>query len=80
MAVLILFSVVSLHASAQPSLNIDSPSAILIEKSTGKVLFEKDADRTMKPASVTKIMTLILIMEAIENGQFTYDDVVVHNY
>ena len=77
MAVLILFSVVSLHASAQPSLNIDSPSAILIEKTTGKVLFEKDADRTMKPASVTKIMTLILIMEAIENGQFTYDDVVV---
>ena len=62
--------------NAQGSLSVDAPSAILVEKITGSVLYEKDADKVMKPASVTKVMTLLLIFEAIENGQFTYDDVV----
>ena len=59
-----------------PALTIAAPSAILMEKETGTVLFEKKADEPGFPASVTKIMTLLLIMEAMENGAFTPDDTV----
>lgn len=55
---------------------ITAPSAVLIEKTTGKVLYEKNSNEKMKPASVTKIMTILLIMEAIERGEFGYDDIV----
>lgn len=63
-------------AKAKEPVTIDSPSAILIEKNSGTVIFEKNADDKLKPASVTKIMTLILIMEAIDSGQISYDDIV----
>ena len=59
-----------------PALSIAAPSAILMEKETGTVLYEKKADEPGFPASVTKIMTLLLIMEAIDNGVFTPDDIV----
>ena len=59
-----------------PALTIAAPSAVLMEKETGTVLFEKNADEPGFPASVTKIMTLLLIMEAIDNGVFTPDDTV----
>ncbi len=61
---------------ANNTVEVNSPSAILIEKTTGSVLYEKDADRKMRPASVTKIMTLLLIMEAIRDGQYGYNDIV----
>ena len=51
-------------------------SAILIEASTGKVLYEKNADEALAPASMTKIMTLLLTMEAIEKGSIELDDMV----
>ncbi len=54
-------------------LNLSCESAILIEQTTGTVLYEKDPHKILRPASVTKIMTILLIMEAIENGQITYD-------
>ena len=60
-----------------PALAIAAPSAILMEKETGRVLYEKKADDPGFPASVTKIMTLLLIMEAMEQGAFGPDDVVV---
>ena len=63
------------HAE-EPALSIAAPSAILMEKETGSVLYEKNADEPGFPASVTKIMTLLLIMEAIDNGVFTPDDIV----
>ena len=59
-----------------PSFELDCKSAILIEASTGKVLYEKDADMTLPPASVTKVMTLLLVMEAIEEGRLKYGDTV----
>lgn len=52
-------------------ITISAKSAILIEKNTGRVLFEYEADKKMPPASITKIMTLLLVMEAIENGKLT---------
>ncbi len=52
-------------------------SAILIENSTGKILYENKANEKMAPASMTKIMTMLLIMEAIDNGSLTIDDTVI---
>jgi len=51
-----------------------SESAILIETSTGNVLYEKDADLERAPASMTKIMSMILIMDAINNGSLALED------
>ena len=60
-----------------PALAIAAPAAILMEKETGQVLYEKKADEPGFPASVTKIMTLLLIIEAMESGAFTPEDTVV---
>ena len=57
-------------------LGLDCKSAILIEASTGKVLYEQDPDKALPPASVTKVMTLLLVMEAIEAGKIKYSDTV----
>ena len=56
--------------------SFDCTSAILIEKETGKVLFEQNADEALPPASVTKIMTLLLVMEAIETGKISLNEMV----
>ena len=56
---------------------IPAPSAILIERETGTVLYEKDADRKLEPASVTKVMTILLIAEAIDAGEIGFDDTVI---
>lgn len=55
-------------------INISAPSAILIEASTGKVIFEQDADTRRSPASITKIMTLLLIFENLETGNISLSD------
>ncbi len=57
-------------------LDVIAKSAILIEATTGKVLYEKNPDEKLPPASVTKVMTLYLIYEAIENGKIKWDDIV----
>ncbi|MBQ9277425.1 MAG: D-alanyl-D-alanine carboxypeptidase [Lachnospiraceae bacterium] len=57
-------------------LSLQSKSAILMEASTGRILYEKNADEMLRPASVTKIMTLLLIFEALEDGSMTLDDTV----
>ena len=54
-------------------LNLESESAILIELQTGQVLFEKDIHKQLRPASVTKIMSLLLIMEALDRGDITLE-------
>ena len=62
---------------AQPTsaaLDIDARGAILMEVTTGTVLFEQNADEAFPPASVTKIMTLLLVMEALDAGRFTLSD------
>lgn len=55
----------------------NASSAILIEASTGEVIYEKNSNERMAPASMTKIMSLILIMENIESGNLKWNDIVV---
>lgn len=55
---------------------LTAPAAILVEASTGKVLFEKNADEVREPASVTKVMTLLLAFEAIDSGKMKLSDIV----
>ena len=57
--------------------DIKAKSAILMEVTTGKVLLEYNADEKLFPASVTKIMTMLLVMEAIKEGKISLSDVVV---
>ncbi len=54
----------------------NAKSAILIENSTGKVIFEKNSNERLAPASMTKIMTLLLTMEAIDDKKISYDSLV----
>ena len=56
--------------------DVDCRSAILVEANTNTVLYEKNADEALPPASVTKVMTLLLVMEAIESGRISYSDMV----
>lgn len=53
---------------------ISAPSAILMEASTGQVIYEKDPDSKRPPASVTKVMTLLLIFDALEEGKIKLED------
>ena len=53
---------------------VEAPSAVLMEAQTGTIIFQKDMDTRRSPASVTKIMTLILIFDAIENGALKLAD------
>ena len=65
----------SVPAYAAPA-DITAPSAVLMEKTTGTVLSEQDSKTQYEPASVTKIMTLLLVMEAIDGGSLGWDDMV----
>ena len=55
------------------TLNLESGSAILIEQTTGKVLYSHNSHEQLRPASVTKVMSILLIMEAIDSGKITLD-------
>ena len=60
--------------ASAPALDVAAPSAILMEKTTGEVLYEKNADERRPPASVTKVMTMLLIAEAVDGGEITLSD------
>lgn len=64
----------STEATAQ--LEISAPSAILMEASTGTIIYEKNSEEKLHPASITKIMTLILIFDALKSGRIHLDDTV----
>lgn len=55
---------------------IEAPCAVLMEASTGQIIYEKNADESLHPASITKIMTLILIFDAIKDGKISLEDTV----
>ena len=54
-------------------IELSAETAILMEAETGRVLFEREADKALPPASVTKVMTLLLIFDALEDGKITLD-------
>ena len=58
----------------EEEVEVQAPSAVLMEASTGAVLYEKDADTRRAPASVTKIMTMLLIFDALEDGKIALED------
>ncbi len=73
----LVFGAKSTQVSTDVSAEIvTAPSAILIEQTTGQVLYELDADKKMPIASVTKTMTMLLIMEAVDSGKIKYTDMV----
>lgn len=62
----------AIEASAE--LNLTSKSCVLMESTTGKILFENNKDEHLPPASVTKVMTMLLILEAVESGRISFSD------
>ena len=60
--------------SSTNSLNLESGGAILIEQKTGQILYEHNMHEKLRPASVTKVMSLLLIMEALDSGQISLTD------
>ena len=71
----LLCAVLVLGTSAR-ALDVSAPSALLMEKETGTILFSKDEHAKLEPASVTKVMTILLTMEAIDSGQLSYDTMI----
>ena len=69
-------SACALEPIRSEALPIAAPSAVLMEKETGQILYEKDADRRQPPASVTKVMTLLLLIEDVESGKMALEDIV----
>ena len=70
-------AVAAMTAEAAKGPQIQAPDAILMEASTGTVIYEKNADQARNPASVTKIMTLLLIFDALKAGKIKLEDEVV---
>lgn len=62
--------------TSDAALNVSAPSVILMEASTGAIIYEKNAHEVLHPASITKIMTLILIFDALKSGQIHPEDTV----
>ena len=67
----------SIATAAQPAFEFESHAQVLMEKDTGKIIYANNEEDEMLPASVTKLMTLYLIMEKIDNGSLSYEDKVV---
>lgn len=66
----------SFRVSALSDDSVTAPSAVLMESSTGKVLYEKNSHERKPCASVTKVMTLLLVFEAIDGGHLSFDDTI----
>lgn len=79
LAVLLVLPCVCVPSAAAGEATLEElpcKAAILMDASTGEVLYEQNADEALPPASVTKVMTLLLVMEAIEAGKIKLDDMV----
>ena len=66
--------VIPVTASTDAQLELMSPSVVLMEGSTGTIIYEKNKDEKLRPASITKVMTLLLIFEALDTGQIHLTD------
>ena len=72
--ILLIFSLFILNVNAKEDYAPTAKSAILVDNATGKILFEKNADERLAPASMTKLGSMLLIMEAIDSGKISLDD------
>ena len=76
--ILLLAAVLILGCVAVPAgavqLDLPAKGAVLIDAATGTVLYEQDSHTALPPASVTKVMTMLLIMEAIDDGRIGWED------
>lgn len=75
--ILLMSSIFPMKVWAEPKenpLEITSTAAVLIEGSTGEIIYDKNKDEQLRPASITKIMTLLLIFEALDSGKITLSD------
>ena len=70
----VLLGAFPIRASAAVELNVAGKSALLMDVETGTVIYESNAHQALAPASVTKVMTMLLIMEAIDSGRIGWDD------
>ena len=69
----LLLSLLPLAAQAA-ELEVEAKSALLMDVATGTILFEQNSHEALSPASVTKVMTMLLIMEAIDSGKINWSD------
>lgn len=76
-ACLCILTFLAAGRNVQANVNISSPSAILIEASTGQVIYENNAAERRSPASITKIMTMLLAFEQLEAGKIKLEDEVI---
>ena len=71
---LIMFLLLIVDVNAEVDLTSNAKSAILVDNLSGKVLYEKDADEKLAPASMTKLASMLIVMEAIDNNTLKFDD------
>lgn len=71
---LIMFLLLIVNVNAEVDLTSNAKSAILVDNLSGKVLYEKDADEKLAPASMTKLASMLMVMEAIDNNTLKFDD------
>ena len=76
LAVLLFVGMLPINVSAATNLQVKAKSAVLMDVETGTVLYQQNAHEALHPASVTKIMTMLLIMEAIDSGRIGWQDMV----
>lgn len=74
LSVFILISALPVQAAALTDTEVNAPSALLMEAQTGKVLYEKNSHEKRPCASITKVMTLLLVMEALDSGKIKLTD------
>ena len=67
----------SIATNANPSFSFESEAQVLMEVETGNILYANNAEEKMLPASVTKLMTLLLLMEKIDSGTISYSDTII---
>lgn len=75
-AAVLCLPALAIETLPEDAITIPVPSAVLMEKTTGEVIYAKNAHEKLSPASITKIMTLLLVVEEIEKGNLSLDDMV----
>src|SRR5690625_4127325 len=71
---LLMVFTTQLNLSNVEAFDVEAESAILVDSDTGKILYAKDADKALPPASMTKMMTEYLVWEAVESGDISWED------